>query len=279
MSKRETTIVITFLLLLGSIVIVLFENNSNLALPYPKHDCANAENIEQCNETYYKEYAEKFGTIEALHALELDRSRDPTLKRDCHNVMHQIGHVAAVEYKTMGRAFQAGNNLCGNGYYHGVVEILFEHEDFQALTPQRMESFCAQDLSATSSNFLRLNCIHGIGHALMDMSHGDIVASLFRCGEFSTDPDRSQCATGVIMEEGFTVPKSSSTGSIMGDPTIICSQALGNQEDCWLSEAAMMIAKNDPAKNEALRFCAMLNTPLYRKDCEERIQDKHFRLE
>lgn len=246
---------------------MLFAQSGDIRLPYPKRDCTHAENIEQCSEVYYKTYAEKFGVKEALQALERDRERDVNLKRDCHDVAHQIGHVAAKEYQTMGEAFEAGVDICAHGYYHGVVEKRFEHEDIKALSATRVQGFCADTLVATSP-LLHLNCVHGVGHALMYMSRGDIVTSLLRCGDLSTNTDRAECMTGVLMER----PSSSATIKVLpmtppSDPILLCSQSAGKSYTCWVRAAAITLLQMGGTKDDVPHLCSAFTSSEYQKAC------------
>ncbi len=223
--------------------------------------------MKSCNDAYYETAAKNRGVSSALSELTLDILSDTTLASTCHSASHRIGHIAALHYGKLGSAFDAGSNICGNGFYHGVVEALFSDKELAGLSADDIRNICSATQLATTSLAAHVNCVHGVGHALMYMANGDISLSLQRCADNSSDSDTSQCATGVLMEEGFRIERSTSTDNMREDPTLFCSQTLGDQADCWLSRSAKEMAANDNGHANAEHFCEILKTPSYRAHC------------
>ena len=227
--------------------------------------CLRGQEWKSCNEAYYSAYAKKHGVQNAIARITTDIALDRELADSCHSAMHEIGHVAAKAYSSLGSAFDAGTNICANGFYHGVVEQLFGDDDISLLSEHEITSICSMAALGTSSPLVRLNCVHGIGHALMYMTEGDTPLALLYCEDYSADSDISQCATGALMEEGLRVERSTSSEKF-ADPTLFCSQVLGDQNDCWLSQSAKIIAQKRNVA-DAKKFCEGLETPLYRDHC------------
>ena len=220
----------------------------------------------RCNQKFYETYAKTYGAKEELARFTRDEKEDSQLNAGCHSVLHKIGHVAAQEYGSLGNAFDAGSTICSNGFYHGVVEQLFGTMDFAALTQNEISGICNNIVSTTSQPSLKLNCIHGVGHALMFMSGGDTANSLLGCGSFTRDEDRSSCVTGVIMEEGFRIEASATTARFNDDPTMFCSQVPGVQTSCWLAQSAKIIAHLQGTSSAEV-FCSSIQSGDARTHC------------
>ena len=252
---------------IGAVLITVLIATLHSSEPTARN-CKTRDNYIRCTDAYFKNYAEKYGTVHALQKLSTEMNADGELATLCHSTMHEIGHVAVTEFGGLGGAFKVGNNLCQNGYYHGVVEKFFEHETLTSLSNTRKEALCEEHVLGTSSTALRQNCVHGIGHALMYITGGDISSSLFSCSTYAKDEDKAQCVTGALMEEGFAVQRSTSTDKTKNDPTLICSQALGDQNGCWLSEGSKVILQKGGGRNAALNFCHQIISSDFRKTCE-----------
>ena len=234
-------------------------------------NCPPGVLMKSCNETYFETLAKNAGVSSALSELTADILTDTHLASTCHSAAHRIGHVAALHYGSLGNAFDGGSDVCGNGFYHGVIEQLFGEREFSLLTADDIREICSNKELATTSPLAHMNCVHGIGHALMYMSDGNISRSLLYCGKHSSDSDISQCATGVLMEEGFRTLHSTSTDNTRSDPTLVCSQALGDQTDCWLSQSVKEIVSVTGNTTQAKIFCQALKTPRHLTDCFSQI--------
>ena len=264
--KRHVVGALGILGLLGVLCVSVTFFQMHAERVYPERNCTPGPAQKNCNENYYEAYATEYGAAKAIALVTKDISGDPVLRNACHGVMHKIGHVAAKEYVSLGSAFNAGSDICANGFYHGVVEALFGEKELATLGKNDTAHICDASNIGTSSPVARINCVHGVGHALMYMSGGDISVSLLHCEDLANDADISQCATGAFMEEGFRIKRSTISDRTLPDPTFHCSQVAGNQQDCWLSQSGRTI-KEKEGDNQAQVFCASLDTPLHREHC------------
>ena len=262
---RPWTAIAICILLLGVLGAAFVHTRPMQTDSADERHCLHGPEWKSCNEAYYSAYAKEHGVQSAIMRITADIISDHELANSCHSAMHEIGHVAANAYGSLGSAFDAGTDICANGFYHGVIEQLFGDDDISLLSEHEITSICSEVALGTSSPIVQLNCVHGIGHALMYMAGGDIGLALLYCEDYSSDSDISQCATGALMEEGFRAERSTSSEKF-SDPTLLCAQALGDQNDCWLSQSAKIIAhKRNVA--DAKKFCEGLETPLYRNHC------------
>ena len=223
-----------------------------------------------CLENYYEYYATTHGVAGALALLNEQIIHDPLFDGACHATMHRIAHVAVHQYGTFGEAFLHGNTQCQNGYYHGVVEEFLRNENLDTLSAADIRDFCDQTAHTSSSSSAALNCVHGIGHALVYMTHDDLPRSLARCGDFLDDHLRSQCATGAFMQHTFIhTSGSTSLETLNSDPSFRCIQMTGDQDECWITLSAIVINKYGNNTSAALQFCHSLAGSAYRAKCTD----------
>ncbi len=210
---------------------------------------------QKCLEENYTHYANSQGVDIALRLLSLEVNEEPQFEGMCHSVMHLIAHAAVHEFKNFGVAMNHGTTLCQNGYYHGVIEEYLRNENVDALSGDDLRNFCPTSFKATSSPTDTLNCIHGIGHALMYMTRNDLPKSLVRCGDFLDDHMRSQCLTGAFMQEGFMA--TSSKQSVIDKDVQGCSQSQ-HQDECFIALSAKAMHDNGASAKIVERFCDTL---------------------
>ena len=227
---------------------------------------------EACFETYYENDAHNNGVDHALALIDMQIKREASFGGSCHLIMHQIGHAAAHEYGTLGEAFMHGNNDCQNGYYHGVVEEFFKNDDPNSMTISDLRNFCNGVSNISSSSNAELNCVHGVGHALIYMTGDDLPRSLLRCGDFATDITKSQCATGAFMQHSFDlVNNKSASNELRNDPAIRCAQSAGDQDGCWLALSASTISNKGTDLSRADQFCNGISNVQFKTQCHDEV--------
>ena len=221
---------------------------------------------QKCLEETYEHYAHRLGVDKTLRILRLQISDEPLFAGVCHGVMHHIAHVATHEFKNFGSAMYHGTTLCQNGYYHGVVEEYLRNENVDTLTADDLRNFCVTSLKATSTATDILNCVHGVGHALMYMTRNDLPKSLLRCGDILRDDMRIQCLTGAFMQESFIA--TSTDKSALDKQILGCSQSNGDQGVCWISLSARVVCKNTTNTMVVDQFCATFENIINRDACK-----------
>jgi hypothetical protein len=126
------------------------------------------------------------GTKASLQLLAESMERDADVSAFCHGLAHKIGHAA---YKEHGLdALEDADDICGSGYFHGVIEKHFEN------TADVLSTF--KDICDTTNG----RCFHGLGHGLMFANNNNLPESVALCNELDTRFQRVQCAEGVFME-------------------------------------------------------------------------------
>jgi len=107
--------------------------------------------------------------------------------RECHGVVHEIGHAAYERYGLQA-ALKYEDDICGSGYIHGVIEEAIG----SAPDPLQLLPTLCQPKDG--------RCFHGVGHGIMFYEDNDVAKSLALCDTFAGSTDQVQCAEGVFME-------------------------------------------------------------------------------
>jgi hypothetical protein len=128
--------------------------------------------------------------VDALRLLEVSIEHDNLLAKNCHGLAHDIGHKA---YELHGlQALNDSNDICGSGYYHGIIEEHF------TTTQNILEDFTKVCDESDG------RCVHGIGHGLMLALNNNLPEALTYCDRFTTNNKQIQCSEGVFMENFMT---------------------------------------------------------------------------
>jgi hypothetical protein len=115
----------------------------------------------------------------------------------CHAQSHELGQAVFVTTGSLEVALRQCDTRCTSGCMHGVVTAAFGNGTVADIS-SRMESFCRQGEMASLHK--PGNCAHGVGHALMFVTGGDVHRSIDGCLGFSAESMQYYCGTGVFME-------------------------------------------------------------------------------
>ena len=139
------------------------------------------------------------GVAEAFADLKAGYAADPEMQRLCHAITHAIGQAAVRKYSTVAEAFRYGDNACGSGYYHGVMQGF-------ALTLGRekllsdLDAVCAGVPGKERKSLDYFNCVHGLGHAIMAVRADELFDALHDCDGLTGSMEQNACVNGVFME-------------------------------------------------------------------------------
>ena len=155
---------------------------------------------------------------------------DTALARECHPLLHHVGHAAYQEYKDFTKTVSYQDGLCNSGYTHGAIEAYFiASSDIQAA----LTSACPAQNKAT---FQQWQCYHGVGHGVMYYTGKDVPQSLSLCESLSSDFARNACVNGIFMERFIVVSHSGAPTKNTADTTIaLCKQQVdAYKADCYI---------------------------------------------
>jgi hypothetical protein len=134
----------------------------------------------------------------ALDDLDALYKSDAYVKRECHPLAHEIGHLAYAKYKSVTAAEGYARETCWSGYHHGLMESYISQFDDRQLRT-KMNGICKQDASHPYS-LAYYNCWHGLGHGLTIRFTQDVFHALRFCDVIRHDWERQSCYSGVFMQ-------------------------------------------------------------------------------
>ena len=152
-----------------------------------------------CYEQHYRSIVAGQGVAAAFADLKAGYAADAELQRLCHAVTHAIGQAAARKDGDLAEAFRHGDNACGSGYYHGVLQgVAFATGREKLLSD--LDAVCAGIPGKERKSLDYFNCVHGLGHAIMAVTGGDLFDALHDCDGLTGSMEQNACVNGVFME-------------------------------------------------------------------------------
>lgn len=130
--------------------------------------------------------------LDSYHELKLHYQKNVSY---CHEYGHHLGMFLYNYYEDYKKALSIADSTCGGSLYHGIVErylVQFENPDLVDITV-----LCQKYPRQLDRE--NLECVHGIGHALLSV-HDDVFTATDRCGDFTSIFEMDRCAAGVFME-------------------------------------------------------------------------------
>src|SRR5256886_6908896 len=125
-----------------------------------------------CYEQYFGSIVAQQGVPEAFAALKEQYGRDPDVQHLCHALTHIIGQAAARKYADLPEAFQHGDNFCGSGYYHGVLQGRSFQMGRERLLGD-LNSICDGIPGKERKSLEYYNSVRGLGKAVMAIPGDD----------------------------------------------------------------------------------------------------------
>jgi len=201
-------------------------------------------------------------------------SGDPVFKRNCHDILHEIGDLAYNDYLKYGTIIDRPETAyCGYGFYHGFIETMFlETGDYTASREYCTAlSYSEAYASAALAADAMYACQHGVGHAVFDSIDGnlwgDAVAmtamALDQCERiFTNHKAQTQCASGVSNALAIAYDNYYDLVYNRDDVFEVCETILPDyQADCYLEVLIYYISSQDLAPTTV--FAMITAMPLH----------------
>ena len=183
---------------------------------------------------YYKNLVIETNPRDAILALQKESSQDDRVSALCHDILHEIGHVAYEKYGSFKDAVSFQSDFCNSGFIHGIFESYFKSvsDPLTGLADQ------CNEYARLSENkkFNLWQCYHGIGHGFMYVTGGDLDRSLELCTENLDYSDGiTSCINGVYMEL-FNLEILAKENEYIDDtnPFLTCSTRNSYKNECYL---------------------------------------------
>lgn len=153
----------------------------------------------RCLQRQYADLVTQRGTGAAFTELRRAYASDEQIRLHCHQLTHAIGRAAGQNAPSLEAAFSEGEELCGTGYWHGVMETAVAGTSLSELGAAA-ERFCASARDREPRSVSHQGCSHGLGHGFMNAYGGDVFAALRACDALRDSWERGHCWNGVFME-------------------------------------------------------------------------------
>jgi|GEM_PF-1596189 len=224
----------------------------------PAKDCLDkvGSKADDCFDAYVRERTKEDGVQAAFTDLKVLYDVSPTVQSYCHPLAHAIGHAAVDKYPTVAEAFEHGNSFCWSGYYHGVMEQIMENmgESFVS----KIDTICADIPGKAQYSFSYYNCVHGMGHGLMDVEGDDLFKSLKMCDKLTGAWEDQSCYSGVFMQNVINDGLAFHSANLKPDDTVYPCNAVDTpyKDQCYLMQTSYMLKINGYDFKKTFDICA-----------------------
>lgn len=133
----------------------------------------------------------------AMDALSVLSRLDPDLPRRGHDYTHVVGINAWSPGEDVGGVYESCTGLFQSGCYHGVVQAYLDAMGTDSTT---VYGLCNQIQVAVFDMWLRFQCVHGIGHGLVNATAMHLPKALAGCDWLVDSWDAQSCYGGAFME-------------------------------------------------------------------------------
>src|SRR6185369_728631 len=101
-------------------------------------------------------------------------------------------------YKNFPLSFSHCREAYASGCYHGVLEGYLSSR--ASVTAEDVGALCGSLGESGKTDWLKFQCVHGLGHGLTMYYDHDILKALLLCDALKSSRERDSCYGGVFME-------------------------------------------------------------------------------
>jgi hypothetical protein len=198
-----------------------------------------------------------FTDIEAAYAT------SPYVKSNCHQIAHVIGRTAGKKLGDVAKAYQDGDDFCWSGYYHGVMEAVVATTDKSQIL-SNLNEICAGVRAEKLYGFNHFNCVHGLGHGLMQLQDNDLFVTLETCAGMKDFWDQESCHGGVFMENVMNAINPGHESRYLNDdePLYPCTAVKDQyKQQCYLMQTSHALRVVNQDFGRVFELCATVADP------------------
>lgn len=150
----------------------------------------------------------------------------PELYDRCHETLHYLGRMEYQRVKNVRQVMTQCSTVCLAGCYHGAIEQYLIDKNIPINNGAESIEIELPRICGSKKDYeqeeIYNQCIHGVGHAIMFLTEGEVPQSLAICDNL---PDVPLCYTGVFMQNtnGSTDSDHPSKYIKQGDPMYPCN--------------------------------------------------------
>lgn len=152
----------------------------------------------ECYDAFLVPLVASHGVRVAMGTLHVLGTHDAQLRADGHVYAHAIGIAAGKAGTDIGATFASCTEIFQSGCYHGVIQAYFEH--VHAVDTAAVNDLCRSYTNQAADQWLRFQCVHGMGHGLTMFYGHDLPQALTGCDLLRDGWDRESCYGGAFME-------------------------------------------------------------------------------
>jgi hypothetical protein len=122
-------------------------------------------------------------------------------KYPCHEIGHHLGMWLNAYVGDPVEALELAKQQCGGSIFHGIIQNYLQIQKFKnvSLNDIDIHEICSK-YKNNPSFINRWQCLHGLGHGLIDIYDYDTQSAVSRCDEFEPGLEQISCSKGVFMQ-------------------------------------------------------------------------------
>jgi hypothetical protein len=235
----------------------------------PIHCVGENTNSFVCWRSHFAELTAGFGPKMALEDIKNLYKYNSYVISQCHQLTHVIGHGAIEKYPDISEAFTYGDPVCWSGYYHGAVEAAIRKLGRDGFIASA-DKLCSKISGKERYSFDYYNCVHGVGHGVMEMTADELFDSLELCKNLSGNWEQRSCFGGVFMENVMAEQRGQSDKYLKPDELLYPCNAVNEEfkEECYKMQTSYMLTKNGRSFKNVFENCAKADEK-YRDTCAQ----------
>jgi hypothetical protein len=138
--------------------------------------------------------------------------------------------------------------------------------------PQELNTICADIPGKESYNFDYYNCVHGLGHGIMELKADNLFDSLKMCDNLTGDWEQQSCQSGVFMENIISYDHLGTSNYLRKDePLYPCTAVDGKYKfQCYLGQTSYALQVTNYNFPKIFDLCATVAEP-FRDVCNQSI--------
>lgn len=228
----------------------------------PVKECLSQTGLvaNKCFEKYFREKGESLGPQAAFADLKVLYDVSAQVRSYCHPLAHEIGHAAVVMYPDVDEAYQHGDDFCWSGYYHGVMEEIMEKIGEEHLGA-KLNDICANITGKENYSFNYYNCVHGMGHGLMDIMGDKLIDSLKMCDNLTGWWEQQSCYSGVFMQNVINDGLEYHKADLKPENTVYPCNIVDKRykDQCYLMQTSYMLKINHYDFKKTFEICSKVD--------------------
>jgi hypothetical protein len=208
-----------------------------------------------CYAVNFESYMKANGGRKTLELLDALKNKGGYANSNCHPLSHKVGNIALHVYGSVPNAVPEYIPVCHSGYYHGLLEeYLGSAPDYET----GVREVCGN--TETQSYFNWFQCMHGLGHGIMQFKDNEVPQSLKDCDLVAPANSGPEiCYAGVFMENITTDEKTGHPAKYIrkDDPIYPCNAVEEKYKSaCYFLASSQILKINGWNFPETFKACA-----------------------